>query len=607
MSGRARVAHVTTIDLTLRHLLLDQLRALRDHGYEVTAISAPGPAARDVEEEGIRHVPWPHATRSWDPGADRRAYRALAEILGGERFDVVHTHNPKPGVMGRVAARRAGVPCVVNTVHGLYATPDDSIVRRTSVLAVERFAARFSDLELYQSEEDLRWARRVGVVGTGKSVLLGNGVDLERFRPGAVPPQRVAEVRAELGIAPDAVVVGTVGRLVAEKGYRELFAAARAVRAARPEVRFVAVGPADVGKADAIGAEELDRARRDVILPGWRGDVRDVLAAMDVFVLASWREGVPRSAIEAAAMGKPLVVTDIRGCREVVRDGREGILVSRGDPGALTAAIRTIVEDGALRSRMGDAARERAEDRFDVRTVIGVLLEQYDRLLRERGIVGRAVEVEGAGAVRIRRARPDDAPTLARLHRQGIATAFLPLLGERFMDLLYRAFTEDPAGVTVVAERDGTVIGYANGVLSMSGFYRRFLRRYGVRAAAVSAPRLVRPDVWRRVLETARYPQDARGLPEAEWVAVVVDPGVRSRRLGELLGRGVLEGLADLGADRVKATVAADNPAINRVLTRMGFRQAATITLHDGRPSNLYVIPTSPPSDRDRVVPRSQP
>ena len=395
MNGPIRVAHITTVDLTLRALLLPQLRRLRDEGYEVTGISAPGDAVGELEAEGIRHIPWMNATRSWDVRSDLRAFVELVSILRRERFDLVHTHNPKPGVMGRVAARIAQVPCVVNTTHGLYATPEDRLRRKVPVLAVEWLAARFSDLELFQSEEDLAWARRARLVRRTRSVLIGNGTDLTRFRPGAVPPQRIARLRRELGFAPDSVIVGTVGRLVAEKGYRELFAAARNVAADVPNVGFLVVGPADPGKWDSLGAHELEAEGANIVFAGWRDDVQDLLALMDVFVLASWREGLPRSAIEAAAMGKPLVLTDIRGCREVARDGIEGILVPPRSPGPLATAIRSLVLDPSSGIRLGDAARLRAVDRFDERRVEDVVIAEYQRLLSRRGIVGRVASDTG--------------------------------------------------------------------------------------------------------------------------------------------------------------------------------------------------------------------
>jgi lipopolysaccharide/colanic/teichoic acid biosynthesis glycosyltransferase len=181
--------------------------------------------------------------------------------------------------------------------------------------------------------------------------------------------------------AGEAVWVGAVGRLVAEKGYRELIAAAERVRTAHPEVVFLAVGMADPAKDDALGEDEIRRASRHVTFTGWRGDVAGLLAAMDVFVLASWREGLPRSAVEAAASGLPMVLTDIRGCREVGRHGTEALLVPPRDPDALTEAILRLVEDADLRKSLGRAARLRAEERFDQRRVADLVVSEYRRLL----------------------------------------------------------------------------------------------------------------------------------------------------------------------------------------------------------------------------------
>ena len=376
-----RVAQIATVDITHRFLLLPQLLGLRDEGFEVTAISAPGSYVADLEAQGIRHLAWRNATRSWAPGSDLHAYRELRQLLRRERFDIVHTHTPKAALLGRVTARRARVPAVVNTVHGYWASPDHPLRRRMPVLSLEWLGARFSDLELFQSAEDLAWARRRRIVRRDQGVWLGNGTDLAVYRPSAVPPERAAELRAELGISEGDLIVGTVGRMVAEKGYREFFHAARMVRSAHPHVRFLAVGEPDASKDDAIRPDEMEAASRDVIFTGWRTDVRDLLGIMDVFVLASWREGMPRSAIEAAAMGLPLVLTDIRGSREVAEDGRQGLFVPIQDPAALADAIQRLVGDDELRGRMGDEARRRAEQMFDERRVVALVLDLYRQLL----------------------------------------------------------------------------------------------------------------------------------------------------------------------------------------------------------------------------------
>lgn len=585
MNRRPRVAHVTTVDLTLRFLLLGQLRRLRDEGFEVVGISALGPWVADLEAEGIRHIPWPHATRAWSVADDARAFVELVGILRRERFDLVHTHNPKPGILGRVAARLAGVPCVENTVHGLYAMPEDRLARKIPVLGLEWLAARFSDLELYQSEEDLAWARRVRLVGRSRAMLLGNGTDLSRFDPSLVGSDRLTALRAELSIPDGALVVGTVGRLVAEKGYRELFAAARLVRAEIPDVRFLAVGGLEPEKVDAITEDEIARASDDVRVTGWREDIRDLMALIDVFALPSWREGMPRSAIEAAAMARPLVLTDIRGCREVARDGIEGILVPPRDPARLAEAILRLLGDPALRGRMGEAARDRAIRRFDERRVADIVVASSRDLLRRRGLPTGEV-----GPVRVRRARVSDAPALARIHREALPAAFLPTLGDRFLRRLYRALATDRAAVALVAENGEGVIGFATGVPSVGGFYKRFFVRHGIQAAIAATPRALRPEVVRRARETVRYPDGTGSLPDAELLSIAVDPERRSSGIGAELARGIVSGLARSGADRIKVVVGADNTGANRFYERLGFEHAARVALHGGAESNVWVI-----------------
>ena len=149
-----RVAHLTTTDISLRHLLLAQLRGARAAGHEVIGISAPGPDVAFLEAEGIRHVPLYASTRSMNLRADLQAARELWRVLRRERPDVLHTHNPKPGVYGRIVGRLAGVPVVVNTVHGLYATERDRATKRAVVYGAEAVASRFSDAELVQNPGD---------------------------------------------------------------------------------------------------------------------------------------------------------------------------------------------------------------------------------------------------------------------------------------------------------------------------------------------------------------------------------------------------------------------------------------------------------------------
>ncbi|HDL49220.1 MAG TPA: hypothetical protein ENH33_04580, partial [Actinobacteria bacterium] len=194
-----KVAHLTTVDISLRYLVLPQLEAVIAEGGEAIGISAPGPWVEELEAAGIRHVALPSSTRGMNPLADLRAARELWHILRAEKPDVLHTHNPKPGLYGRVLGRLAGVPIVVNTVHGLYAAPDDQWWKRAVVYGLEAIASRFSDAELVQSAEDLELLRRLHITPAPKLRHLGNGVDLTRFDPSRFTDAALAGVRRELG------------------------------------------------------------------------------------------------------------------------------------------------------------------------------------------------------------------------------------------------------------------------------------------------------------------------------------------------------------------------------------------------------------------------
>ncbi len=379
-----------------------------------------------------------------------------------------------------------------------------------------------------------------------------------------------------------------VGRLVQEKGYREFFHAARAIRARRPGVVFLAIGPSDPDKDDAISAAERETVASDVVFAGYRSDVRDLLALMDVFVLPSWREGMPRSAIEAAAMGRAMVLTDIRGCREVARDGVEALLVPPRDAPGLTEAIDRLLGDAGLRDRLSRAARERALERFDERAVASRVVGVYRPLLPERRRRVRPVELEGLRDVVIRPATRADVRAMATLHAGVMTKAFLPMLGEPFLRHLFRALVDDPTTPTFVADRGGDVIGYTSGAVSMRAFRRRFVLRYGVPAAISAAPRLLRPGVLRRAYELFRYPEQTEGLPDAEHTLIGIRPKT-APGLGTELTLEALLALEELGVDEIKCYVAADNLTMRRVVKRVGFEPRGEIALHDGVPSYVCV------------------
>ena len=379
------VLHVTTTAMSLELLLGKQLRALSAAGYRVLTCSAPGPEVDTIRSWGIEHHALAHSTRAFAPTHDARAATELFRLVRAVRPDLVHTHNPKTGVYGRVVARAARVPVVVNTVHGLYAQETDPWLRRAVVYSLERAASTCSDAELVVNPEDVETLRRLRVPSR-KLSRLNTGVDLTRYTPGDEAADAGRSLRADLGISDDQVVACAVGRLVWEKGFREVFAAARLLREQGVAVRWLVAGPRDDNKPDAVDGESLARAEAaGVQFLGRWADMPAVYAASDLFVLASYREGLPQAAMEAAAMGLPLVATDVRGCRQVVHDGGNGLLVPARDPVSLAGAVARLSTSRHLRAQMGQASLARARHEFDERTTTAQLLSRYSDLLREAG------------------------------------------------------------------------------------------------------------------------------------------------------------------------------------------------------------------------------
>ena len=382
-----RVAHITTVDQSLRYLLLNQMRSIAQAGYEVTGISAPGSDVPVIESMGIRHIAVP-LTRRLTPLADLRALVQLYRIFRREQFTIVHTHTPKPGLLGQLAARMAGVPVVVNTVHGFYFHEHMPRLWREFYITMERIAARCSDLVLSQSREDLDTAIRLGICPRERIQLLGNGIDIQRFDRNRVDPATLAHLRSTLGLPPDVPVIGFVGRLVVEKGILELARAVQQVQSRFGPVTLLIVGGVDREKAGALNHEDIQAAAGTAtcIFAGVRQDMPDMYALMDVFALPSYREGFPRAPMEASAMGAPCVVTNVRGCREAVEHERNGLIVPLRDVDALAEALIRLLRDHDRRRAMGDAGRRMAREQFDERLVFQRVLAAYHRLLNEKGV-----------------------------------------------------------------------------------------------------------------------------------------------------------------------------------------------------------------------------
>ena len=386
-----RVLTLTTVDITLEKLLSPLIHALRDAGFTSECASSDGPHAAQLRAEGFQVHRIPLERRILTV---RHAFALLRliRLLRKREYDVVHVHTPVAQVLGRIAAKVTGVPIVLYTSHGFQFHDSRSWWARKIIIEIERRLARWTNVILTQSMEDAESAVQHGIGSRDQVIWIGNGVQLERFRPGPTD----MSVREEFNLEAHHRVVGFIGRIVREKGVVELIEAMSRVIARFPSAKLLIVGDtlsSDGDTAakkivhDAIRALEL---QEEVRFAGMRDDVPRLLRAMDVFTLPSWREGMPRSIIEAMATGLPVVATDIRGCREEVVHGETGLLVPPKRSDRLADAILTLISDPQRADEMGARGRQRALEWFDERKVVQRQISLYEQLARRNELIHEA-------------------------------------------------------------------------------------------------------------------------------------------------------------------------------------------------------------------------
>jgi glycosyltransferase involved in cell wall biosynthesis/GNAT superfamily N-acetyltransferase len=312
---------------------------------------------------------------------DRLWPQRLAGLVRGGRWDVVHVHSPLPGSIARVAARAmppSRRPRIVSTEHNRWET------HRVPTRSLNKVSSRFDDAAFAVTDEVKASMRgRVAEV----AITVRHGIDVAST---AATRAERADVRAELGIAEEEIVVGTVANFRQQKDYPTLLRAARLLADRGVAVRFVAVGQGPQEDQVRQLAAQLELGDR-VILTGFRSDAVRVMAACDIFTLASQWEGLPVALMEALALGLPIVATAVGGVAEEMHDGEDALLVPPRDPAALADAIERVVTDSDLRTRLGAAAAARA-DEFDVARTARLLEDTYERLAASRP--PRPVEVE---------------------------------------------------------------------------------------------------------------------------------------------------------------------------------------------------------------------
>jgi glycosyltransferase involved in cell wall biosynthesis len=378
-----RIMHVTTIPMTLG-FFRGQVGYLKNHGVDVVVVSSPGAQLdRFAAAEDVPAVAVP-MTRSVTPLADVVSFFRLLRAVVGLKPDIVHSHTPKAALLGTLAARLTVRKAVLSvfglpqmTLGGRARVLLDAKTRLECALAHRVWCDSFSMRE-YLIAHRLCSPHKLVVLGAGSV----NGVDAAgRFNPARCSADDRRRIRRRLGIPPNALVVGFVGRIVGDKGVRELALAWSALRGRYPALHLLLVGGAEETRPiDAATASIRERDDR-VHLTGEQEDVTPNSAFRDVFVLPSYREGFGMTNVEAAAFRLPVISTSIPGCVDSVADGRTGTLVAARDADALARAIAIYLEDPGLRVAHGEAGRLRVIEQFGQRRIWTELTALYRSIL----------------------------------------------------------------------------------------------------------------------------------------------------------------------------------------------------------------------------------
>lgn len=352
-----------------------------------------------ARRQGVRLVVIPELGRSIRPWDDLVAFVKLARLFRALRPVIVHTHTAKAGTLGRLAAVLTGVPIRVHTFHGHVFRGYFGSLASRCIVFVERALARLSDRVVTVSERLVdEIAGEFGVCGRERICAIPLGLELDRFHPTRSRPLRDG-FRSEIG-AGDGPVVTIVGRLEPVKNHHLFLEAAALVRAAGRRARFVIVGGGGEERRLRERTAALD-LEEDVLFLGWRSDLDRVYAGSDLVVLTSVNEGTPVCLIEALAAGRPVVATDVGGVRDVVEDGRLGVVVPPGDPRALADAIVEFIDDPSECEARARGGPDVMPSRFGVERLLADTERLYDELLASKRQVIRARQ--GTEAARVGR------------------------------------------------------------------------------------------------------------------------------------------------------------------------------------------------------------
>lgn len=373
--GLPKLLYLVTEDWYFCGHRMDLARAARASGYEVIVATRVSGHGAEITGAGFKLIPIQLSRQSRDPVADLAEMVELVRIYRREKPDIVHHVGMKPILYGSWAARSIRGAAVVNTFAGLGhaftgTRLSTRIVRSAIVLLLKSACGGSSRRAIFQNKDDFELLRACGLVTPENATIVpGSGVSAERF---VATPEPAGEP-----------IVLLAGRMLGDKGVGEFAEAAAIVKSRGIQARFVVAGRQDAANPSSIPEQQLQKWREAGVIEWWgqRNDMPAVLAQSHIVALPSYREGFPKILLEAGASGRPVVATDVPGCREIVRDGENGFLVPAKDAGALAEALIKLIGDAELRRRMGARGREIVLDGFTTRHVIPQILSVYSELL----------------------------------------------------------------------------------------------------------------------------------------------------------------------------------------------------------------------------------
>jgi N,N'-diacetylbacillosaminyl-diphospho-undecaprenol alpha-1,3-N-acetylgalactosaminyltransferase len=392
---RIRCSYVGNTDWAILNFRKGLIKSLQKKGVDVSVICSDSGFFDDLRSLGIDgQIGVKNYVKNISPLRDIALFLEYGRVYGILSPHIVHHFTIKPIIYGSLAARIAKVPVIVNTITGLGYIFSEGQGRlawlRFLACGLYKVAGLFSDHFSFQNRDDMEYFIRRKIVPRKKcSFVFGSGVDLGWFSPENVDKEKVIMIREELELENYDNIVLMVGRMLHEKGVREFVEAGSNIVLKNNRVKFILAGPLAPGNPSMIPIEQIREWVDGVNVQylGRRADIRELMLVADMVVLASYyREGIPKSLLEAAAMGKPIITTNTVGCREVVNDGENGLLVPVRNSRALQEAIEKLLLNPELRTVMGKRSRERAIKEFDETKVIAQTLVMYRKLLARRGI-----------------------------------------------------------------------------------------------------------------------------------------------------------------------------------------------------------------------------